>query len=205
MSTRNRDITRAKILEVALEKFSEKGFSAATVKSIAEDAQVNQALIYYYFDSKKKILEELIDDFIETANSFLYEIFINGYQFGSSEMKEQMEKYNDFLLKNDKTLRLIFTESLKDEYEIPPIFKLILSANESNQKLQFIDKMKQNGFNFDSDINQYMVTEFFTGIIPVLVFSLFKGKWCSTFGVDSKNLYEMFLKANDATHNEMHK
>ncbi len=43
-----------------------------------------------------------------------------------------------------------------------------------NSGLQFIEKMKKNGFNFDSDINQYMVTEFFTGIIPVLVFSLFK-------------------------------
>jgi len=202
MIMRNKDRTRARILNVSLNKFAEKGFSAATIKSIAEQANVNQALIYYYFNSKKEILEEIIDNFIETANGFLFEIFINEYHCGSPEMLEQMNKYNNYLLENDKTLRLIFTESLKDENEFPPIFRLISSATENNA--DFLEKMKQKGFNFDSDINQYMVTEFFTGIIPILIFSLFKKKWCSSFNVDQKELYKMFNKANEVTHNQIH-
>lgn len=201
MAIRNRDKTRARILKVSLDKFAEKGFSAATIKSIAEQACVNQALIYYYFKSKKEILEEIIDTFIETANGFLFEIFINEYQYGSSEMLEQMNQYNKYLLENDKTLRLILTESLKDENEFPPIFRLIYSSNETN--VDFLEKMEQKGFKFGSDINQFMVTEFFTGIIPIMIFSLFKKKWCSSFNIDQKELEKMFNKANTATHDKI--
>ena len=46
---------RQQILEAALSVFAEQGFEAATNKMIAERANVNQGLIYFYFESKADV------------------------------------------------------------------------------------------------------------------------------------------------------
>ena len=46
---------RQQILDAALEIFAEQGFEAATNKAIAEHAEVNQGLIYFYFASKADV------------------------------------------------------------------------------------------------------------------------------------------------------
>lgn len=47
------------ILEIAEELFGQKGYDATTVRDIADAAQVNLAMISYYFGSKEKMLEQL--------------------------------------------------------------------------------------------------------------------------------------------------
>lgn len=50
------DETRARILEAALAVFRERGFSNATMREIAAQAQVAVGAAYYYFDSKDAIV-----------------------------------------------------------------------------------------------------------------------------------------------------
>lgn len=49
------------ILEVAEKLFAEQGFDATSVRQIAKEAEVNVAMISYYFGSKEKLLETLLD------------------------------------------------------------------------------------------------------------------------------------------------
>ena len=56
---RDADRTREKILQAALEEFSEHGFSGARVSAIAQRAGVNQQLISYYFDGKAGLYQAL--------------------------------------------------------------------------------------------------------------------------------------------------
>lgn len=48
------------ILEIAEKLFSENGFDGTSVRQIAKSAQVNIAMISYYFGSKEKLLESLL-------------------------------------------------------------------------------------------------------------------------------------------------
>ncbi len=48
------------ILEVAEKLFSEYGFKGASVRQISKEADVNIAMISYYFGSKEKLLEDLL-------------------------------------------------------------------------------------------------------------------------------------------------
>jgi AcrR family transcriptional regulator len=48
--------TRARILEAALTTFCERGFERATMREIAQAAQVATGAAYYYFDSKEAIV-----------------------------------------------------------------------------------------------------------------------------------------------------
>lgn len=47
------------IMDRALEVFAEKGFDSASVRDIAQRAEVNVAMISYYFGSKEKLLEAI--------------------------------------------------------------------------------------------------------------------------------------------------
>src|SRR5688500_9374497 len=53
---------RAHILSVAEQLFAEQGFDGTSVRDIAQQANVNLAMISYYFGSKEKLLEALIED-----------------------------------------------------------------------------------------------------------------------------------------------
>lgn len=55
-STKKSDETRVRILEAALAVFRERGFSNATMREIAAQAQVAVGAAYYYFDSKDAIV-----------------------------------------------------------------------------------------------------------------------------------------------------
>lgn len=48
------------ILEVAETLFAEKGFDGTSIRDISKVAQINVAMVSYYFGSKEKLLESLI-------------------------------------------------------------------------------------------------------------------------------------------------
>src|SRR5216117_4165610 len=52
---------QVQIMEMAEVLFAEKGFNGTSVRDIAEKAQVNLAMISYYFGSKEKLLEALFE------------------------------------------------------------------------------------------------------------------------------------------------
>src|SRR6476620_5258242 len=47
------------IIDTAEKLFTDKGFSGTSVRDIADEADVNLAMISYYFGSKEKLLEAL--------------------------------------------------------------------------------------------------------------------------------------------------
>lgn len=49
------------IIEAAEKLFAERGFDGASVRDIAQDADVNVAMISYYFGSKEKLMEAVFE------------------------------------------------------------------------------------------------------------------------------------------------
>lgn len=54
--------TRARILSAALKRVSEDGYDGATMRAIAEDAEVSLGLMYRYFPGKEAFVVALYDD-----------------------------------------------------------------------------------------------------------------------------------------------
>ncbi len=50
------------IIRAAEKLFAEKGFDGASVRDIAQQAEVNVAMISYYFGSKEKLMEALFEE-----------------------------------------------------------------------------------------------------------------------------------------------
>src|SRR5688500_19926822 len=55
-TTTSRDV----ILDAPIRCFAEKGFAATTIKDLASEAQVNSALLYYYFADKQTLYRETL-------------------------------------------------------------------------------------------------------------------------------------------------
>lgn len=54
--------TRARILEVAQEFFTERGYAGTSIADIAHELGTSKAALYYHFSSKEQILEALITE-----------------------------------------------------------------------------------------------------------------------------------------------
>jgi AcrR family transcriptional regulator len=60
--TRRGPFTRQQILDASLRLFSERGFARTTVRDIAREAGITDAAIYYHFESKRELLEALVEE-----------------------------------------------------------------------------------------------------------------------------------------------
>jgi len=52
--------SRDAILDAAIRCFAAKGFAATTIKDLASEAEVNSALLYYYFTDKQTLYRETL-------------------------------------------------------------------------------------------------------------------------------------------------
>src|SRR5579872_1644039 len=58
---RDREKTRAEILDVAFAEIAEKGFSGGNTDAIAQRAGVTKRLIFYYFGSKEDLFTAVLE------------------------------------------------------------------------------------------------------------------------------------------------
>lgn len=54
---------KERILQTAVQLFAQQGFACTGLRELAAQANVNLAMINYYFGSKKGLLKEILDDF----------------------------------------------------------------------------------------------------------------------------------------------
>lgn len=66
---RKSDATRTQIMDAAAKMFRRKGYSASTLKKIAGIVNIQAPAIYYYFDTKEKLLKEVLDIGIDRIHS----------------------------------------------------------------------------------------------------------------------------------------
>lgn len=181
-------ITRSNILDAAEELFADKGFDATGVMEIAQNAGVPKSLIYYYFESKEKILEELINrlvrevitmklNAVEDQNPVdtisregLQKMFLAAYQF-----------YNKRL----RMFKIIYQESLKKEFIGNFLLNIQMSQQESIEFLK----------NADMTVNDQELKfgHFFLVALPFMSFMLHKDKWCELNNFDPEEAREKFI------------
>ncbi|MCV7230078.1 helix-turn-helix domain-containing protein [Mycolicibacterium komossense] len=56
------EATRRKILDAAIELFSEVGFAATSLGDIIERAEMTKGALYYHFESKESLASAIIEE-----------------------------------------------------------------------------------------------------------------------------------------------
>lgn len=196
---------RKKILAVSEKMFATKGFDAARVDDIAVKARVNKALIYYYFKSKNAILEELYNNFIARCDKQSKIIFDDISEILSqSKMHSYFHSSIEFLEKNADILRIIMVESMKKSRKIPLLIKTI-GTYTGMQAQQIAQEARNKGIHVEENVQQMLVTEFFTKSVPIMFFILFHEAWVDYFKIKEKDLKEWFIAAIESTHMAYHR
>ncbi|MFC5950401.1 TetR/AcrR family transcriptional regulator [Pseudonocardia lutea] len=65
---------RQALVEIAAELFAERGFKATTVREIGDAAGVLSGSLYYHFDSKETIVDEILSSYLESLMATYQEI-----------------------------------------------------------------------------------------------------------------------------------
>ena len=127
------------ILQIAETLFAENGFDGTSIRTIAKQAEINVAMVSYYFGSKEKLLETLIVyrtsdlkiqienlshenlDPIEKIDKMI-ELYVNRircnkgiyrilhFEFSSEEKEDKMKVLNEVRDRNLKSLETIIHE-----------------------------------------------------------------------------------------------
>ncbi|MCF8716095.1 TetR/AcrR family transcriptional regulator [Joostella atrarenae] len=121
---------QVKILEVSEKMFAEKGYDGTSIRAISKEADINIAMISYYFGSKEKLLEALLS--YKTA-SF------------SIELESVLSKDIDYLEKLDEIITLIIRRVHKNRR----IYKIIhFEYSNETRQIDFDSYIKSKTENF---------------------------------------------------------
>ena len=203
--TGEQENNRKKILQAAEKIFAEEGYDAARIDVIAAEAGVNKALIYYYFRGKRALLEQLFERFFrESAAMLIGYVKRGGLESAPSPEADRIfDSYFAYFEAKRDLLRIMVMESVKSREAPPPLFKLVDFAGLVDEAV--VSEIRDSGLYPTQNTNQTLVAEFFTGVVPMLSYVLFKDQWCRYFAVSKEELKAHFNRAMAMTHEQYHK
>ena len=143
---RGRDETRAKILAVATELFARDGFDNTSVRAIAEGCNLTDPALYYYYPSKRALLNALWD--VPEAKALKS---VDPAQHLTPErLAELVDVMLDTLVQQDAIIRLMVRGALDEDqtatalrnqtaaywrHYLQPHFATCFSAEEANRRV----------------------------------------------------------------------
>ncbi len=90
------DQYRKELLSKCFDIFAQKGYSAITMREIAQGTGVSTGTLYHYFSSKKALFEQLVEE-ISQQDVLIATAELQGAQ----TLQERMEAFGRFLAKNE--------------------------------------------------------------------------------------------------------
>ena len=94
---------RDRILQAAVEEFKEHGFSDASIRNIANNAEISLGNVYRYFSNKESLYFAVIDPFMDSVKSAVE----NDFVFEGKTMGEIAETLVVFIMKYSDELIII--------------------------------------------------------------------------------------------------
>ena len=180
-----------RILEAALTEFQKKGFEGARVDEIARQAGVNKALLYYYFESKEKILEAIFNE--------MKKDFVVGKSIALTSNLTDSDGIDNHLKTMDAReymkdiVTVAFAESLKEKDKSDYLFELVDDVMFGILKEEALNKGK--GLDVQSRI-----ALFFFATMPEFAYIMLGEKWArhsniepNVFAKEFKEVYRKIL------------
>ncbi|HEV2402484.1 MAG TPA: TetR/AcrR family transcriptional regulator [Candidatus Sulfotelmatobacter sp.] len=119
--------SRAAILAAAAREFAEHGIAGARTDTIAHEASVNKALLYYYFEDKETLYGAVLDSAFSALKNAVFEV-LDQPLAPREKILAYVGAYFDFIASNQVYPRLMQREMMRArEGQSQHIEKLIKS------------------------------------------------------------------------------
>lgn len=152
---------REKIIDAALDLFYYKGYKGTTIREIAQAADVNLALISYYFGGKKGLVEHIMIQF--------YEGYFRHFQDG--KLQELIETKEDsfekvwmivkssfeYLFQQYKMTRFIYRELTIDSILVREVMTIYLVKEKYNYLTIFKEIKARGELDVEADLEMIVL------------------------------------------------
>lgn len=184
------------IIEIAEKMFAEYGYDGASIRAIAKEANVNIAMISYYFGSKEKLLEALFE--YKTAHfAMQLETIVSKNIDYFDKIDEMVEIIIKRVHKNRRIFKIIHFEYSNDNRQIN--FENYIDTKKKNYELfeNFIRQGQQAGV-FSKNVNCHL-------IIPTILGSYFniyfnKRFYQELYDIRTVNAFDNFIHTTLLNH-----
>ncbi|HRI21788.1 MAG TPA: TetR family transcriptional regulator [Panacibacter sp.] len=105
------------IVDNALELFAEKGFEGTSIRELAAKAEVNVAMVNYYFGSKEKLFEQMVAQKAAYTKGMIDEIVRDKSLSDIEKIDHIIDGFVSRLFKNRKFHRIIHQELMLSQRE----------------------------------------------------------------------------------------
>ena len=172
--------TESKIIDAAMEIFSEKGRHGAKMQEIADRAGINKAMLHYYFRNK----ENLYRTIFKTAFSNIFNKLESSVDFNAGfdvQMKQIINCYIDMLSKHQKLPLFISRELGEGGATARSVVKEYFKTGRLHHHLrESMMKAMNTGNIIPVDPRQLIITiigsSLFFFIAEPIVFTIFPGE-----------------------------
>lgn len=154
----NYNAKQVQIIEEAEKLFAAEGFTAASVRDIAKNSNVNVAMISYYFGSKENLLTSIFSYRSEGFSLKLENLLNDDSMSAYEKMCKMMEAYVEKISRQPCFHSIMVREQMKAH---PFMSDLISDMKKRNQGMvkQIVNQGQERGeFNDDVDISFIMCT-----------------------------------------------
>jgi AcrR family transcriptional regulator len=108
---------RTHIIETAMDLFAGKGYEGTSIREIAERASANLAMVNYYFGSKEKLFENIVEYKSAVTRGLLDEILKNDKLSSIGKIYAIIDSYVEKLFTHRSFHRLIYQELILNQRE----------------------------------------------------------------------------------------
>lgn len=130
--------TEKRILEAAEKEFLEKGYDRAKISTIAKNANVNHAMIHYYFGTKEHLFGIIFRDKVELLAKELVNSFDSELNF-IEQLDNAIEQHFIFVRNNPNLTLFVLREITTDSGQVkrihqmlqPKIYKLLAALDKA--------------------------------------------------------------------------
>ena len=102
--------TEQKIKDAAQKVFVQKGYSGTTTRDIADEAGINNALVNYYFRSKEKLFDIVMQEQVATLFGKIYPIVNNENTTLDQKITAIVDYYTEVLLAEPGIMLFVLSE-----------------------------------------------------------------------------------------------
>ncbi|HEY8783920.1 MAG TPA: TetR family transcriptional regulator [Mucilaginibacter sp.] len=111
--------TEEKIKEAARVVFTSKGYAATKVRDIAAEANINLALVNYYFRSKEKLFELIMAETIQKLFDKVQNIINDESSTIIEKIEEVVDHYISLLIENPDLPLFVVNEIMSGSNKLP--------------------------------------------------------------------------------------
>lgn len=182
--------TKQKILDVSLDLFSQKGFSAVSIRDICAQVMIKESSVYYHFKNKQAIFDELLHRFEQVATDMMIQL-----EQALTEQPSFMEKpfyqtvcdtfFESYFMDDlcNKIMRILIIEQFSNS-EVQKIYDRWMFAEPLEFQSKVFCALMRIGIISNSD-SEYLAVKYYA---PIYFFAqrwLFSGE----LSEEQKNLF----------------